>query len=59
MDYPTIDNFNPGDDDMEMQGNARPAYGDTYAIDGSEGSPTRDRAYDPRVDGPRDDGLIG
>lgn len=57
MDYPTIDNFNPGDDDIEMQGNARPAYGDTYKLD--DNSPVRDRAYDPRVDGERDDGLIG
>jgi len=59
MDYPTIDNFNPGEDDAEMQGNMRPAWGDTYPIDGSGASPVRDRDYDPRVDGPRDDGLIG
>lgn len=57
MDYPTIDNFEPGDDDIDMQGNTRPAYGDTYKLD--DDSPVRDRAYDPRVDGERDDGLIG
>jgi len=57
MDYPTIDGFNPGDDDVDMQGNMRPAWGDTYKL--GEDSPVRDRAYDERVDGPRDDGLIG
>lgn len=52
MDYPTIDNFNPGDDDIDMQGNMRPSYGDTYKL--GEDSPVRERAYDERVDGPID-----
>lgn len=52
MDYPTVDNFSPGDDDARVQGNTRPSFGDTYPVDGSGENPFRDKAYNPEEDDP-------